>query len=344
MRAAVFHEFGGPEVIRIEEVARPLPGPGEVLVEVHAAALNHLDVWVRRGLPIETTMPHIGGSDVAGIVTELGADADPAWLGARVVVDPSLPCGKCEWCMRGEPSVCLSYRILGEHTQGGLAEFVAVPVENLYAIPANVRFVEAAAAPLAYLTAWRALVTRARLQHGESVLVTGASGGVASAAIQIACHLGARVFATTTSENVGRVRDLGASVVYDREQVDYAREIWRDTGKRGVDVILDSVGAATWQSNLRSLARLGRLVVYGATTGPLAESDLRVIFWKQLQIMGTTMSTPAEFRAAMDLVFTGALKPIVDSVMPLSQTAAAHERLERGDQFGKIVLLPREDA
>jgi NADPH:quinone reductase-like Zn-dependent oxidoreductase len=344
MRAAVFHEFGGPDVIRIEEVARPIPGPGEVLIEVHAAALNHLDIWVRRGLPIETTMPHIGGSDVAGIVAELGPDADPAWLGARVVVDPSLACGSCEWCMRGEPSACLRYRILGEHTQGGFAEFVAVPVENLYGIPANVAFADAAAAPLAYLTAWRALVTRARLQRGESILVTGASGGVASAAVQIAHYLGARVFATTTSENIERVRDLGAAVVYDREQVDYAREIWRDTGKRGVDVIADSVGAATWQSNLRSLARLGRLVVYGATTGPLAESDLRVIFWKQLQIMGTTMSTRDEFRAVMDLVFSGALKPIVDSVLPLSQAAAAHERLERGDQFGKIVLLPREHA
>jgi NADPH:quinone reductase-like Zn-dependent oxidoreductase len=342
MRAAVFHEFGGPEVVRIEDVPRPSPGAGEVLLEVRAAALNHLDLWVRRGLPIETTMPHIGGSDVAGVVTELGTGVSALWAGAHVVVDPSLSCGHCEWCKRGEASVCLRYRILGEHTQGGLAEYVVAPATNLYRIPSGYDFTTAAAAPLAYLTAWRALKTRARLGAGESVLVTGASGGVASAGVQIARHLGARVFAVTTSEHVDRVRALGADVVYAREKVDYAREVWRDTDKRGVDVVLDSVGAATWQSNLRSLARLGRLVVYGATTGPMAESDLRVIFWKQVEVIGTTMSTPQEFRTVMDLVFSRKLQPVVDTVLPLSEARAAHERLERGDQFGKIVLVPDE--
>src|SRR5688572_7011296 len=202
MRAAVFHEFGGPDVVRIEDVPRPSPGPGEVLLEVRAAALNHLDLWVRRGLPIETTMPHIGGSDVAGVVSELGAGVSALWSGAHVVVDPSLSCGQCEWCKRGEASLCLNYRILGEHTQGGLAEYVVAPAANLYRIPSGYDFTIAAAAPLAYLTAWRALKTRARLSAGESVLVTGASGGVASAGVQIARHLGARVFAVTTSEHV----------------------------------------------------------------------------------------------------------------------------------------------
>ncbi|MGH7460840.1 MAG: alcohol dehydrogenase catalytic domain-containing protein [Longimicrobiales bacterium] len=340
MRAAVFHEIGGPEVVRIEDVPRPTPGPGEVLLRVRAAALNHLDLWVRRGLPIETTMPHIGGSDVAGEVHELGAGVTGIERGALVVVDPSLGCGRCEWCLRGEQSVCNSYRILGEHTQGGFAEFVVAPAANLYRLPAGTDPVFAAAAPLAYLTAWRALKTRARLAPGESVLITGASGGVASAAVQIAALLEARVYAVTTGANVERVRALGAHVVYDRERVDYAKEIWRDTSKRGVDVVLDSVGATTWQTNVRALARLGRLVVYGATTGAPAVTDLRTVFWKQLEIIGTTMSTHAEFREVMDLVFSGKLQPVVDSVLPLSEARAAHERLERGQQFGKIVLVP----
>ncbi|MGH7468793.1 MAG: zinc-binding dehydrogenase [Longimicrobiales bacterium] len=340
MRAAIFHEQGGPEVIRIEDVPRPIPGPTEVLLQVHAASLNHLDLWVRRGLPIETPMPHIGGSDVAGEVVELGSGVTGVEPGARVVVDPSLPCGRCTWCGRGETSVCTDYRILGEHTQGGFAEFVAVPAANLYRVPPGTDLVRAAAAPLAFLTAWRALHTRARLAPGESVLITGASGGVATAAIQIAKRLNARVFAVTTGANMERVRALGADVVYDREQVDYARALWRDTEKRGVDVVLDSVGAATWQANLRCLARLGRLVVYGATTGPMGETDLRLLFWKQVQIIGTTMSTHAEFRAVMDLVFAGQLQPVVDSVMPLEEARAAHQRLEQGAQFGKIVLEP----
>jgi NADPH:quinone reductase-like Zn-dependent oxidoreductase len=341
MRAAIFHEFGGPEVVRIEEVERPRPAPHEVLIEVGAAALNHLDLWVRRGLPIETTMPHIGGSDIAGIVVELGSGVDQAMVGERVVVNPSLSCGKCEWCLRGEQSLCNDYRILGEHTQGGFAEFVVAPAANLYRIPEHIDFVRACAAPLVFLTAWRGLKTRARLGEGESVLVTGASGGVATAAIQIAKYLGARVFAITTSDNVDQVRELGADVVYDREQKDFARQLWADTGKRGVDVVFDSVGAALWKQNVRSLARLGRLVVYGATTGPEAELDLRQVFWKQIEIIGTTMSTQVEFRDVMELVFTGKLNPIVDQVLPLTSAREAHERLEAGKQFGKIVLEPR---
>ncbi len=340
MRAAIFHEHGGPDVIRIEDVARPSPGPGEVLLEVRAAALNHLDLWLRRGLPIQTTMPHIGGSDVTGTVRELGSAVTGIEPGTLVVVDPSLPCEQCEWCARGEQSVCIDYRILGEHTQGGFADFAVAPAANLYRVPEGYDPVRAAAAPLAYLTAWRALKTRARLQPGETVLVTGASGGVASAAIQIARFLRARVFALTTAENLERVRALGADLVYDREQGDYGKQLWRDTGKRGVDVLLDSVGSATWQTNLRCLARLGRLVVYGATTGHLAETDLRQVFWKQLEIIGTTMATRSEFREVMDLVFGGQLQPVVDCVLPLTEARAAHERLEQGAQFGKIVLVP----
>jgi NADPH:quinone reductase-like Zn-dependent oxidoreductase len=347
MKAAVFSENGGPEQIRIVDVAIPEPGPGEVRLRVAASALNHLDLWVRRGLPIETTMPHIGGSDVAGFIDALGdgvgsvAGGGRALAmepGARVVVDPSLSCGECEWCHLGEQPLCDSYRILGEHTQGGFAEYVVVPARNLYPVPDGYPMEQAAAAPLVFLTAWRGLMTRGRLAAGESVLVTGASGGVATAAVQIAKHVGARVYAVTTSASVDRVRDLGADVVYDREQVDYAKEIWKDTGKRGVDLVFDSVGEATWRQNVRAAARRGRIVVYGATTGPKLETDARVLFWKQLDIMGTTMSNRREFEDVMALVFAGRLKPVLDVVLPLEEARTAHERLEAGGVFGKVVL------
>lgn len=339
MRAALFHEHGGPEVIRIEEVEQPRPGAGEVLIKVHASALNHLDLWVRRGLPIETTMPHIGGSDIAGVVAEVGADVKDVAIGERVVVDPSLACGRCEWCLRGETSLCSDYRIIGEHTQGGFAEFAVAPAANLYRVPDDFDLTTAAAAPLVFLTAWRGLKTQGGLRRGESVLITGASGGVGSAAVQIARFLGAHVFAFTTSEQLERVRALGAERVYDRQDPEHAKALWTDTGKRGVDLILDSVGVATWKQNVRNLARAGRLVVYGATTGAIVETDLRQLFWKQFEIIGTTMSTHAEFREVMELVFTGSLEPVVDIVLPLTEARAAHERLEAGAQFGKIILL-----
>jgi NADPH:quinone reductase-like Zn-dependent oxidoreductase len=263
-----------------------------------------------------------------------------AAAGAAYVVNPSLWCEECEWCRRGEQPLCVRFRILGEHTQGGLAEYVVVPARNLLAVPAGYPLERAAAAPLPFLTAWRGLVTRARLQPGETVLITGASGGVATAAVQLARHIGAKVYAVTTGEHVEQVRALGADVVYDRAVVDFSQDLGRDTGGRGVDVVFDSVGSATWRGVLRSVARLGRLVVYGATTGPQAQLDLRALFWKQVDIMGTTMATQAEFEAVMKLVFDGVLTPVVDVVWPLAAARAAHERLESGAQFGKIVLRP----
>jgi NADPH:quinone reductase-like Zn-dependent oxidoreductase len=340
MRAAIFSEHGGPEVVRLDDVAVPEPGPGEVRLLVGASSLNHLDLWLRRGLPIETPMPHIGGSDVAGVVDALGHGVDGVAPGDRVVVNPSISCGACEWCRRGEEPLCVAFRILGEHTQGGFAEYVVAPAVNLMAIPPGYPMETAAAAPLVFATAWRGLVSRARLQPGESVLITGASGGVATAAIRIAKHVGARVFAVTSGAHVEQVRALGADVVYDRERVDYSREVWRDTDKRGVDVILDSVGAATWTRNIRAAARLGRIVVYGGTTGPVLETDARLLFWKQLDIMGTTMSSRREFEEVMGLVFSGAMEPAIDVVWPLDRARDAHERLEAGAQFGKIVLTP----
>jgi NADPH:quinone reductase-like Zn-dependent oxidoreductase len=340
MRAAIFHEHGGPDVVRIEAVPVPEPGEGEVRLRVHATALNHLDLWVRRGLPIETTMPHIGGSDIAGEIDRLGDGVGGWQTGERVVVDPSLGCGRCEWCAQGETPLCARFRILGEHTQGGLAEYVVVPAANLLRVPDGYPLDRAAAAALASLTAWRGLVTRAQLREGESVLITGASGGVATAAVQIARLCGARVYAVTSRPHVERVRALGADVVYDRDEVDFSRELWQATAKRGVDVIFDSVGRALFPQCIRSLARRGRMIVYGGTTGATVELDVRQLFWKQLDIRGTTMSTRAEFEAVMERVFAGALEPVIDVVWPLERARDAHERLEHGDVFGKIVLLP----
>jgi NADPH:quinone reductase-like Zn-dependent oxidoreductase len=341
MRAAIFEEHGGPEVVRVrDDVPAPEAGPGEVRLRVEASGMNHLDLWVRRGLPIETVMPHIGGSDIAGTVDTVGEGVSGWEVGDRVVVNPSLWCGRCEWCLAGEEPLCVDFRIIGEHTQGGFAEFAVVPARNLYRLPDGIAFETAAAAPLVFLTAWRGLATRAGLQAGETVLVTGASGGVATAAIQIARSLGATVHAVTSTPWVDRVRSLGADVVYDRAQVDYAKEVWKATGKRGVDVVFDSVGEATFRQNVRSLARLGRLVVYGATTGPKGEADIRLVFWKQLAVLGTTMSNQAEFREVMDRVFRGELQPVLEVAWPLERAAEAHARLEAGEAFGNIVLCP----
>jgi len=341
MRAAIFHEHGGPEVVRIEQVERPRPGRGQVLVQVRASAMNHLDLWVRRGMPIETTMPHIGGSDVAGVIAEVGDEVDAGRVGERVVINPSLGCGRCRQCARGEESMCARFRILGEHTDGGFAEFVAAEADHVYRIPDEMPFEEAAAIPVSYMTAWRALVSRAALRPGEDVLVIGASGGTALAAVQIARLMGARVFAVTKgAEKMERLRELGADVVYDRAETDWSKAVYKDTGKRGVDVVVENVGAPTWVGSVRALASGGRLVTYGGTGGPKVELDIRAVFWRQIQVIGTTMASRGEFEDLLRVIFAGRLRPIVDSVMPLDDARAAHERLEAGGQFGKIVLVP----
>jgi NADPH:quinone reductase-like Zn-dependent oxidoreductase len=237
--------------------------------------------------------------------------------------------------------MCERYRILGEHTDGGFTEFVAVDADHAYPIPDDLSFEEAAALPISYQTAWRALVSRARLKPGEDVLVIGASGGTAIAAVQIARMMGARVFAVTSgAANVSRLRELGADFVYDRLEVDWAKGVYRDTAKRGVDVVVENVGAATWAGSVRSLARGGRLVTYGGTAGPKVELDVRSVFWKQIEVIGTTMASRSEFEDMLRAVFAGRLRPVIDSVMPLDQAREAHERLEAGGQFGKIVLVP----
>jgi NADPH:quinone reductase-like Zn-dependent oxidoreductase len=341
MRAAVFAEFGGPDVVEILEVPMPEPGPGEVRIKVDASAMNHLDLWVRRGLPIETPMPHIGGSDIAGTVDEVGPGAENVPLGTPVVVDPSLSYDWYDGQDRGDAFEEPPFQIIGEHTQGGFAEYAVVPAENLLEIPGNFSAAEAAAAGLVFVTAWRALMTRGRLRAGERVLITGASGGVGTAAVQVARRAGAKVFAVTGGvENVTRTKALGADIVYDRHEVDFSREVWRDTYKRGVDLVFDTVGEDIWPRCLRALAPMGRLVTSGATTGSRGVTELRLVFWKQLEILGSTMGTPKEFREVMRLVFDGVFEPVIQEVMPLSAARRAHEILERGKIFGKLVLTP----
>ncbi len=339
MHAALFHEFGGPEVVRYEETPTPEPGPGAVLVEVRAAAMNHLDLWARRGL-IETPMPHIGGSDFAGIVR--AADAlGGIEVGARVVVNPVTSCGRCRECLRGEISLCTHMRVIGEHSDGGFAEFAVVPASAVSPIPDDVDFETAAALPVSYQTAWRAIVSRAAVRPGEDVLVLGASGGTAIATIQIAILAGATVHAVTSGPaNVERVRQLGVEHVYDRDQVDFSRAVFERTGRRGVDVVVENVGSATWAGSVRALAPGGRLVTYGATSGYQAEIDLRRLFWRQLQLIGTTLANRSEFDEMLRVAWSGRIRPVIDSVMPLADARLAHERLEAGDHFGKILLVP----
>ena len=341
MRAALFERFGGPEVMEVRNVPIPDPGVGQVRLKVEASAMNHLDLWVRRGLPIETPMPHIGGSDIAGVVDSVGPGVDERIVGTRVVVDPSLDYGWYEGYDRGEAFDDRRFTIIGEHTQGGFAEYTVVPASNLLEIPEGVSSVDAAAAGLVFVTAWRALVTRAQVRPGERVLITGASGGVGTAAVQVAARAGAKVFAVTGGpEMVAMAKELGASIAYDRFEVDFSREVWRDTYKKGVHVVFDTVGEAVWPQCLRALAPQGRLVTSGATTGSRGVTELRLVFWKQLSVIGSTMGTPTEFRQVMSLVFDGVFNPVVQEVIPLEEAERAHEILEMGKVFGKLVLVP----
>ena len=342
MRAAFFRTHGGPEVLEIGEAPEPVVARGTVVVEVRAVALNHLDLWVRRGIPgLDLELPHIGGSDISGIVDEVGPEVEAWEVGDRVAVNPSLWCGFCSFCEAGEESLCRSYQILGEHVAGGTADRVRVPAANLFRLPDSLDFEAAAAAPLVYQTAWRAVSSRAGLSVGDTLLVTGGSGGVSTAAIQIGKYLGAHVIALTSGvENVRRCSELGADLVLDRLEVDLAAEIRAVTDGYGVDVIVDSVGEALWSDCLRCLRRNGRLVTYGATTGARVSLDIRHMFWNQLQVIGSTMSSRTEFEAVMRLVADGELRPAVDCVLPLDRIRAGHEALEAGEVFGKLVLVP----
>lgn len=342
MKALVFYEHGGLDRLKYVDMTEPVVGPHEALVQVKAVALNHLDLWVRAGLPgLRLPMPHIGGSDAAGVVAAVGEEVDRSWVGRRVVINPALACGRCSFCQAGQQSLCVDFKILGEHTAGGLAEYAVAPAANLHMLPDDYPFAEAAAVPLVFQTAWRALISQARLRPGERVLILGAGGGVATAAIQIAKLAGAYVYAVTSSaEKERRARELGADETINYKETDFSREIWRRTNKQGVEVVLENVGPATWAGSLRTLARGGRLVTYGATTGRMAETDLNLLFWKQASLIGSTMASYAEFAEVIGLVLNGRLRPVVDRVLPLSEGREAQRILEAGEQFGKIVLEP----
>ena len=343
MKALCFYEHGELDVLRYDDVPDPVPGPGQVLVRVRASALNHLDVWVRRGWPsLRLEMPHWTGADVAGEVAALG-DGVAGWeVGQRVVVEPGISTRDDEFTRRGEQSLSPGYLVWGEQTRGGHAEYLAVPACSLLPIPEGWDFCRAAAPLLVSLTAWRMLVHRAGLRAGESVLVVGAGGGVNSMAIQIAKLAGATVYAlTSTEKKMGMARDLGADVVLNyREDPGWSKTIYKMTGRRGVDVVVDNVGQATLDQSMRAVARGGRIVIVGNTSGPRTEIDVRFIFGKQISVIGSTMGSHQDFRDVMALVWAGKLRPVVDRVMPLSEGRAAFEVLERGEQFGKIVLTP----
>lgn len=339
MKAVRFHEFGGPEVLRYEDVPEPSPGPGEVLIGLRAAALNHLDLFVRTGGVPKTPLPHIGGADGAGVVLANGAGASRFGVASRVFFDPGLSDGTCDYCARGEHSLCERWEILGEHRDGTYAQAVVMPEVNLRPIPEAMSFEEAAAFPLVFLTAWRMVVTKARVQPGETVLILGIGGGVAIAALQIAKHAGAQVFVTSGSDaKLEHARKLGADVTINHKTSDFSKEVWNATQKRGVDVVIDDVGAATWPGSIRALARGGRLVTCGATSGPKPEEDIRRIFTKQITIYGSTMGTRHDWEQLTRLLAAGIFKPVVDQVHPLEQAAQAQQRMERAEQFGKLVL------
>ena len=338
MKAVRFHAHGGPDVLRLEEVPEPVAGPGEALVRVRACALNHLDLWQRRGIErMKIPFPHISGADVAGEV-ESSPDGEFA-PGRRVMVQPGLSCGRCEPCLDGRDNECAGYDVLGYRSDGGYAEYVKVPVRNLVAIPDAIGFVEAAAFPLAFLTAWHMLIARARLRAGEDVLVIGAGSGVGQAAIQVAWRHGARVFVTAGSdEKLARARQLGAYEGVNHATEDVPARVRELTNGRGVDVVVEHVGTATWDRSLKCLVRSGRLVTCGATTGHDAHIDLRFLFGRQLSLLGSYMGRKAELLRAAQFFFAGELRPVVDRTFPLAEAAEAHRRLESREGFGKVVL------
>lgn len=342
MKAALFHQHGNIDVLTYEDIDTPQPGPGEVLIEVKACSLNHLDLWVRQGLPgLKLPLPHIGGSDIAGVVSEVGKGVAQVAVGQRVVIDPGLSCGICRWCEAGEDSLCDHYGILGEHRWGGFAQYAVVPARNVLPLPDHVSFEQAAAAPLVFLTAWR-MLRRAKVRPGHTVLVIGAGGGVASAAIQIAKLSGATVYATAgTPKKLAQAQTLGAAEVINHREHDFSKPVWALTDRRGVDVVIDPVGGTdTLPKAMRALTKDGRYVTCGATSGPTAKVDVRLLFWKQVRLLGSTMGSRKELREVLALVWNGKLNPIVDRTLPLSEMRTAHKLIESRQVFGKLVIVP----
>ena len=340
MKAIRFHQFGGPEVLKYEEVPDPRAREDQVLVRIKACALNHLDLWIRKGLP-GIKLPHINGSDVAGLVVEVGSYVAGVKSGARVLLAPMTFCNRCEQCTAGQQSFCREFSVLGYLNDGGNAELIAVPEVNVIPIPESLSYDQAASIPLVFVTAWHMLVTRARIKAGDTVLVLGGGSGVGSAAIQICKLLGAIVIATAGDESkLEKSRELGADHTINHYKQKIADEVRLVTSKRGVDIVFEHVGAATWEHSIRSLRPGGTLVTCGATTGPDVKIDARVLFSRQLSLLGSYMGTMGDLHQVLKHVFSGKLKPVVDRTFQLSEARAAHERLEKSEQFGKIVLNP----
>lgn len=340
MKAVYFEKHGGPEVLQYGELADPTVGPGEVLIDVKAASVNHLDLFVRRGIPgSQLPLPHIPGADASGVVAEIGGGVAEAAVGDKVVVNPTLSCGTCEFCIRGDASLCRSFKIIGEQVRGTCCEKLVVPDRNVIRIPDSLSFVDAASVPLVFLTAWRMLITRARLRPAEDVLILGAAAGVGVACIQIAKVAGARVFAAAGSDDkLELCRDLGADVLINYREEDLVERVRRETGKRGVDVCVDYIGKDTWVQSLHCTAKGGRVVTCGATTGYDPRTDIRHIFFRQLEIIGSTMGSRNELLAPLRLIIEGRMRPVVGKVFPLEQTADAHRLMESRTLKGKAVI------
>lgn len=342
MKAIFFEKHGEIDVLKYGDLPDPQPKPGEALIKVKAVALNHLDIWVRRGWKgLNLEMPHIGGSDIAGEIVSVNAPS--LWkAGEPVVVCPGLASSDDEWVRRGEESVSPSYRLIGEQSRGGMAEFVAVPISNVFKMPASLSFEEAAAPLLVATTCWRMLFNRANLRPGQSVLVVGAGGGVNSLSIQLARHVGAIVYALSSSkEKLEKAQELGAHFTVDyKKSGNWPIEILKLTKGRGVDVVIDNVGAATFSKSLRAVTRGGCIVTVGNTSGPEVSFDNRLLFTKQASLIGSTMGSKQDFIEAMEFIWSNNIKPQIDCVAPLKDGIKMIKRLEDGQQFGKIVLKP----
>ncbi len=340
MKAVRFHEYGGPEVLKYEDAPDPVRGPEQVLVRVKACALNRLDVWQRIGPPrVKVNLPHISGSDIAGVVAEVPTGEKELQVGSEIIVNPGVGCGRCEKCLAGRENQCRYYGIIGSEFDGGYAELVAVPRRNVVQKPERMDFVQAASVPLVFLTAYHMLVEKAEVRAGETVLVLGAGSGVGVAAIQIAKACGANVVATAgTDAKLRRAVELGADSVINHNTQDIVQESRKYTGGRGVDVVVEHVGKATWDSSIRSVAKGGRIVICGATTGFDAVTDLRYIYSKEISVFGSFMGGAGELLSVLELFKQRRLRPVVDREFALSSAAEAQVRMEQGEHFGKIVL------
>lgn len=341
MKALLIHQHGGLEQVRFEEVDDPEIGPGLVRVKTKATSLNHLDLHVVGGLPgRDLAMPHILGSDGAGLVDATGAGADRFSEGDRVMLNAVLSCGSCEFCMKSQHSLCVKLRLVGENSSGTHGEYFVVPEANLRRIPKQVSFEEAAAFSLVFQTAWRMLQTRARICSGDDVFIHGIGSGVSTAALKIAKLSGGRVFASSSSdEKLERARQAGADFCYNYTQTDVVREVLGATEKRGVDIVVDTVGDATWVQSIQLARKGGKIVTCGATSGPNPKTEIRLIFWKQLDILGSTMSSQQEYEEVVALLGQGKLKPVIDTTFPLSEGKKALAYLQEQQQFGKVVLV-----